>query len=352
MESILGDAFNFLEKEKHQKGGSEEFGHPRILIVGTGGAGNNTINRLTNMGLDGAETIAINTDRQHLAVIDADKKILIGRKLTKGLGAGGNPEVGRKAAEIGRGTLEDMLASSDMVFITAGMGGGTGTGVAPIVAEIAKDQGAIVVGMISTPFYVERGRVLVAEAGVESLRSVVDTLIVFDNNRLLDFAPNMPIEHAFSIMDQLIAEIIKGITETITQPSLINLDYADVKTIMSSGGVSFMAVGESRSHDRVEGVVRSTLSNPLLDVDYRGATGCLVHITGGPDLKLKEAAEISVALTKELDAQANVIWGARVRKDFDGKVRVMAIITGVRSPQVLGPREEDKAEISNIDVIR
>jgi cell division protein FtsZ len=346
MQSIVQEALKHTEKEREYRQSVTEddkfegFGMPRITIVGCGGAGNNTINRLYNIGIEGAETIAINTDKQHLDHIRADKKILVGKTLTRGLGAGGYPEVGAKAAELARGTLEEIFKESDLVFITAGMGGGTGTGVAPVVAEIAKEQGAIVVGMVSSPFRVERARTVKAEEGLDAFRSAADTVIVLDNNRLLDYVPNLPIEQAFSVMDQLIAETVKGITETITQPSLINLDYADIRAIMGCGGVAVMLVGDSKNQDKSTDVVRTALNHPLLDVDYRGATGSLVHITGGPDLSLKEAEEIAASLTYELSPDANVIWGARIRDDYEGKVRVLAIMTGVQSPQVLGSQSQ------------
>ena len=342
MESIVEEALRRCEMEKQrsqllQDEEEEEFGAPRILIVGCGGAGNNTINRLYNIGVDGAETIALNTDKQHLDMIDADTKVLVGKSITKGLGAGGDPEIGRCATELGRRTLETLLKDTDLVFVTAGMGGGTGTGAAPIVAQIAKAHGAIVVAMVSTPFNVERARLIKAEEGLEDLRRDADTVLVLDNNRLLEFVPNLPIDHAFSVMDQIIAETVKGIAETITQPSLINLDYADVRTIMNSGGVAAMLVGESRSQDKARDVVREAFNHPLLEVDLRGAKGSLIHITGGPDLTLKEAEEIAKALTSQLDPNANVIWGARVQKGYEGRVRVMSIVTGVQSAQVLGP---------------
>jgi cell division protein FtsZ len=343
MDSELGleGAFSLDLSEQELKLEDEGFGIPKILVIGCGGAGNNTINRLIDIDLVGAEAIAVNTDSQHLAMIEADRKILIGKKLTRGLGSGGRPEVGRKAAEMARPALEDLLRNADMVFITAGMGGGTGTGAAPVIARIAKEQGAIVICMVTTPFHIERARVLLAEEGLESLRETADTLIVLDNNRLMECVPNLPLESAFSVMDLLIAEIIKSIAETITQPSLINLDFADVRTVMSHGGSSFM---------------RQALKNPLLDVDCRGAGACLLHITGGPDMTLKEAASIAGTLTQEIDPRANVIWGARIRRDFKGKVRLMAIITGVLSAQVLGPLKKDskmdKEVIERIDVVR
>ena len=348
MHSIVENAMKYSEEERQKREntdielGLEDFGQPRIVIVGCGGAGNNTINRLSHVGIEGADTIAINTDKQHLDVISADKKILVGKSLTKGLGAGGFPEVGKRAAELARGTLEDVLKDADLVFVTAGMGGGTGTGAAPVVAEVAKEQGAIVVGMVSSPFRVERARTVSAEEGLEDLRGAADTVIVLDNNKLLDYVPNLPIEEAFSVMDQMIAETVKGISETITQPSLINLDYADIKTVMSCGGVAVMLVGETKSRDKSEDVVRAALNHPLLDVDYRGATGSLIHITGGPDLSLREAEEIATSLTYELDPRANVIWGARINKEYEGRVRVMAVMTGVRSAQILGPNGMEK----------
>lgn len=322
-ESIIGDEDDLL-------------GQPRIVIVGCGGAGNNTVNRLYHMQVDGAETIAVNTDKQHLDMIQADKRVLIGKSLTKGLGAGGFPDVGKRAAEMARPTLEKLLATADLCFITAGMGGGTGTGVAPVVAQIAKEQGAIVVGMVSYPFQVEKARLLRAEEGLQQLSNSADSVIVLDNNRLINYVPNLPLGQAFSVMDQLIAETVKGISETITQPSLINIDYADVRAIMSKGGVACMLVGESKQQNKAESVVHECLSHPLLDIDYRGATGSLIHITGGSDLTLQDAEEIASSLTYELDPHADVIWGARVNNDFEGKVRVMAIMTGVKSAQILG----------------
>lgn len=356
MQSFVQEALKYTEMEReyrNDKGENtagadfEDFGLPQIKICGCGGAGNNTINRLYNIGIDGAETIAVNTDKQHLDVIKADKKILVGKSLTRGLGAGGFPEIGKRAAELARSTLQEVLKDADLVFITAGMGGGTGTGTAPIVAQVAKENGAIVVGMVSTPFKVERARMVKAEEGIADLRSAADTVIVLDNNRLLEYVPNLPLEQAFSVMDQLISETVKGISETITRPSLINLDFADVKAIMNAGGVAVMLVGETKSQDKSENVVRTALNHPLLDVDYRGATGALVHITGGPDLTLREAENIAESLTYELDSHANVIWGARIQKDYEGKVRVMAIMTGVQSPNIMGAKGKKVASTND-----
>ncbi|MDE4907248.1 cell division protein FtsZ [Methanogenium marinum] len=340
MQNIIKEALKNAEQEKQIAreviGDDDLIGQPRIVIVGCGGAGNNTINRLYHMKVSGAETIAVNTDKQHLEMIQADKRVLIGKSLTKGLGAGGFPDIGKRAAEMARTTLEGLLADADLCFVTAGMGGGTGTGVAPVVAQIAKEQGAIVVAMVSYPFQVEKARLLRAEEGLEALSNAADSVIVLDNNRLMNFVPNLPLGQAFSVMDQLIAETVKGISETITEPSLINIDYADVRAIMGKGGVAVMLVGESKQQNKAENVVHECLNHPLLDIDYRGATGSLIHITGGSDLTLADAEEIASSLTYELDPHADVIWGARVRKEFEGKVRVMAIMTGVKSAQILG----------------
>lgn len=365
MDSLISEALERSSEEKKLRENKEEleqfeeFGKPQIVVCGCGGAGNNTVSRLHRIGVEGAETIALNTDKQHLEMAQADKRILIGKSLTKGLGAGGHPNMGKRSAELARGTLEEILEGADLVFVTAGMGGGTGTGAAPIIADIAREQGAIVVGMVSTPFHVERSRLKKAERGLEKLRKKADTVIVLDNNRLLDYVPDLPIEQAFSVMDQLIAETVKGLAETITQPSLINLDYADVKTIMECGGVAVMLIGETKDQNKSGQVVKEALNHPLLEVDYEGATGCLVHITGGSDLTLKESEQIAEELTYELDSDSNMIWGARINDEFQGKVRVMAIMTGVRSAQVVGENSKaiarqgkSKSKELDIDMIR
>jgi len=346
MQDIVNEALERDEQEQKQMDDVDGFGDPRIVIVGCGGAGNNTVNRLYNIGVDGAETIALNTDKQHLQMIEADTKILVGKSLTNGLGAGGDPSMGERATEMAQGTIKEVLGDADLVFVTAGMGGGTGTGAAPVVSKIAKEQGAIVVGMVSTPFNVERARTVKAEEGLERLRDEADSIIVLDNNRLLDYVPNLPIGKAFSVMDQIIAETVKGISETITQPSLINLDYADMTSIMNKGGVAVMLVGETQDKNKTDEVVKDAMNHPLLDVDYRGASGGLVHITGGPDLTLKEAEGIAQNITDRLEADANVIWGARIQEQYKGKVRVMAIMTGVQSAQVLGPTTQKQADKS------
>jgi cell division protein FtsZ len=320
------------------------FGTPRITIIGCGGAGGNTITRLHKLGVKGAETIAINTDKQALDLVEADHKLLIGSSLTRGLGAGGFPDVAERAARESSHELEQLLHDADLVFITAGMGGGTGTGSAPVVAELAKKNGAIVTGMVSTPFNVERARLIKADEGLDKLRTKADSTVVLDNNRLLEFVPNLPINQAFSVMDQLIAETVKGISETITLPSLINLDFADMKTIVDSGGLSVMLWGEADEDAGVETIVKEALNHPLLNVDYTGASGALVHITGGPNMSLKYVQDVAKTLTQDMDCYANVILGARVMPEFEGKCRVMAIMTGVQSPNLLSPQRSPAPE--------
>jgi len=331
---------DFIIKSALENSRSEEdwdVGQARILVVGIGGAGNNAADRLYRMGIQGARIVAMNTDKQHLDHREADTKLLLGKETCKGLGAGGFPEVGRKAAEESKNEIKEIVKDADMVFVVAGMGGGTGTGASPVVARIAKESGAIVIGVVTMPFKMERARIYKAESGLYELRQVSDTVIVIDNNRLLEVAGKLPIAQAFAVADELIATMIKGIVETIALPSLINLDYADVRAIMSRGGVAVIGVGESGSDNRAEEAVRKALSNPLLDVEYRGATGALIHVTGGPDMTLEEANLVGDLVTKELNKDAQVIWGARIDPKLEGKIRVMTIVTGVKSPHVLGP---------------
>ncbi len=311
-------------------------GQANIKVVGVGGAGNNMVGWLYKKGIKGAEIVACNTDQQHLNVTEADKKFVIGKELTRGLGCGGYPEKGAEAAQESLQEIKDALKSTDMAFICAGEGGGTGTGAAPIVAQIAKDAGAIVIGTVTMPFKIERARVDKAEFGLQQLRQSCDTVIVIDNNRLVNIAGNLPIQQAFAVANELISTMIKGIVETIAVPSLVNLDYADVKSIMTNGGVAAIGVGASDTTNKVEEAVKGALSNPLLDIDYKGATGALIHVHGGTDMTLDEVSKVGEMVTETLDDEANVIWGARVSEDMKGKLTVMTIITGVKSPWILG----------------
>ena len=311
-------------------------GKANIKVFGAGGAGCNTITWLFNKGINGATIYGLNTDALHLSITKADEKILIGKELTRGLGAGGLPSRGREAAKESLSELKKATSGADMVFICAGMGGGTGTGSAPVAAQLAKESGAIVIGVVTMPFECEKARIDKAEFGLQELRDVVDTAIVIDNNRLVDIAGNLPMEQAFAVANELVSTMIKGIVETITLPSLINLDYADVSTIMRGGDVAVIGVGEADSSMRVEEAVRQALTHPLLDVDYKGATGALVHITCGSDFKLDEFSGVGSLVTENLSPEAQVIIGARINKDFGSKVRVITIMTGVKSPYILG----------------
>lgn len=337
-----------------------EVGKANIKIIGAGGAGGNMVNWLYKKGIDGAEIIACNTDLQHINMIEADRKFLLGKDLTKGLGAGGFPNVGKESAEEAINEIKDSMKGADMVFVCAGMGGGTGTGSAPVIAKVAKEQGAIVIGTVTMPFKIERARVDKAEWGLQQLRQNTNTVIVIDNNRLVQVAGNLPVNQAFAVANELIATMIKGIVETIAVPSLVNLDFADVKAVMTDGNVACIGVGSSDTNNRVDEAVKGALSNPLLDISYDGATGAIIQIQGGHDMTLDEINRIGELVTESMDTSANVIWGARVSEEMKGKITVMTIMTGVKSPWVIGPvsakqqarsRQELSSELG-IEVLR
>ena len=329
--------------------------HIKIVTIGVGGAGNNTINRLIRTGVKGTELVAINTDKQHLNILhERAKKLLIGKSITKGLGAGGYPEIGAKAAEADRSSIEKVLEGAHLVFICTGMGGGTGTGAAPVVAQIAKEQGAITVAMVTYPFSVERVRRLKADEGINKMRQYADSVIVVDNNRLLKLVPNLPMNEAFNVADEILSRAIGGLVWTITQPSLINIDFADVRSIVTGGGVGFIAVGEGKGTDKVRAASEGVLKNRLLDVDFEGAKGALIHITGGADLTLGDAIKSGEIITERMDQEANIKWGARVLPGFDGKLEIVAIVCGVKGASVIGgPAEEKKSayEYNDIEMI-
>ncbi|MCC7568633.1 MAG: cell division protein FtsZ [Candidatus Methanofastidiosa archaeon] len=340
MKSIIANANRYTDGTNVP--GEDSFGRARIVVVGCGGAGNNTITRLHMLGgISGAQTLALNTDKQHLAITEADNKILIGRELTQGLGAGGDPERGYKAAEESRQEIKAVLDGAHLVFVTAGMGGGTGTGSASVVAEIAKAQGALVIGVVTLPFKMEGNpRQQKAEMGLNMLSSIADTVITLDNNKLLELVPNQPVNYAFSVADEVLAEMVKGLSETITTPSLVNLDFADIRAVMTSGGYAMIGVGESNTKNRAEEAVHEALKNKLLEVDYSHARGALVHVTGGPDMSLSEANMVGELICKQIGGEANVTWGARVDDNLRDSIRVMLILTGVTSPWISG-READ-----------
>ncbi|MCL5093319.1 MAG: cell division protein FtsZ [Candidatus Marsarchaeota archaeon] len=325
----------------------------KIAVCGLGGGGSNTVQRLSKSGIKGASLIAINTDAKHINSLDSSiKRILIGGPLTRGMGAGGFPEMGAKAAGYSRSDLESALQDYNLVFVTAGMGGGTGTGAAPVAAEIAKRNGAIVIGIVTFPFRLERVRLETAKKGVEELRKNTDTLVIIDNQRLVELYPNLAIEQAFKVADEVTSRAVRGITETVNVPSFINLDFADVKSIMNSGGIAMISIGEGKGANKVDDAVEDTLRNKLLDVDYEGATGVLLHITGGEDMTLGEANEVGRKLTEMAAPTANVLWGARIDPAYNGKIEVIAIFTGVKSPEIMSQsRQRDEGKGLGIDTL-
>jgi len=308
-----------------------------IKVVGTGGGGNNTIQRISEVGIVGAETIAVNTDAQDLLYTTADKKILIGRDLTKGHGAGSDPRIGEEAARETEQEIKKAFHGSDMVFITCGLGGGTGTGSAPVIAEIAKKVGALTVGIVTLPFNMEgQRRYENAVMGLEKMEQIVDTLIVIPNEKLLELAPDLPLHTAFKVADEILTSAVKGIAELVTKAGLVNLDFADIKAVMKGGGVALIGVGESDTENRAVEAVEKAVNNPLLDVDISGANGALINVVGGEDMTLDEARKVVETVSEKLDDDARIIWGAQISKDMEKTIRTMLIVTGVKSSQILG----------------
>lgn len=309
----------------------------KIKVIGIGGGGNNSLSRMREIGIKGGELIAINTDAQDLLYSNADQKILIGRELTKGLGAGSNPKVGEEAAKESQSEIKKKIGGSDMVFITCGLGGGTGTGAAPVVASIAKSTGALTIGVITLPFTIEgRKRIENAMNGLERMEAAVDTLIVIPNDKLLELAPELPLHTAFKIADEILTNAVKGTTELVTTSGLVNLDFADIQAVMRNGGVSLIGMGEADSQDRANEAVKKALENPLLDADISNASGALVNVIGGPDMSLDECKVIIETIGNKIDPNAKMIWGAQLADDMDKAVRVLLIITGVHSTQITG----------------
>jgi cell division protein FtsZ len=315
----------------------------RISVIGVGGAGCNCVNRLYQSGLKSARTVAINTDGKHLNMIGAQKKVLLGKTITRGLGAGGDLNIARKCADVDRDLLRNEIGENELVFLVAGMGGGTGSGASPAVAQIAREQGAIVVAMVTYPFALERVRLKKAQVALQELVKVCDTVVVVDNNRLATYVPNLPVNKAFELADSITTRAVTGISDTIMFPSLINVDYADVKTVMQGGGLSMISLGSGNGHNKVDDVVKDTLEHPLLDVNYEGAKGCLIHLEGGPDLSLGDAIKAGELLTQSFDEGANVKMGARISPQLKDGLRITAIITGVKSPFILGRKADEGA---------
>jgi cell division protein FtsZ len=304
-----------------------------IKVVGVGGGGTNAVNRMVDAGLTGCEFVAINTDAQALMMSDADMKLHIGSAATRGLGAGADPAVGQAAAQESRDELKEALKGADMVFVTAGEGGGTGTGAAPIVAELAHEIGALTVGVVTKPFAFEgRRRAQQAELGIDNLRDRVDTLIVIENDRLLQVVEKKTsVVDAFRMADDILRQGVQGITDLITVPGLVNLDFADVRTIMREAGSALMGIGEASGENRASEAARAAVSSPLLETSIEGATGILLNITGGPDIGLFEVNEAAEVVTSAADQNANVIFGAVIDDAAGDKVRVTVIAAGFGS---------------------
>lgn len=316
----------------------------KIKVIGVGGGGGNSLSRMKEIGIKGGELIAVNTDAQDLLYVNADQKILIGKELTQGLGAGSNPKIGEEAAKESASEIKRKISGSDMVFITCGMGGGTGTGAAPVIASLAKKQGALTIGVVTLPFTIEgRKRLENAREGLEKMERVVDTLIVIPNDKLLELAPELPLHTAFKIADEILTNSVKGVTELVTTGGLVNLDFADIKAVMTDGGVSLIGMGESDSAQRAVEAVEKAISNPLLDVDISNASGALVNIIGGPDMHLDECKTIIETIGERLSPDAKLIWGAQISADMEKSIRVLLIVTGVKSAQILGHGETIKS---------
>ncbi|MFF9399577.1 MULTISPECIES: cell division protein FtsZ [unclassified Streptomyces] len=312
-----------------------------IKVIGVGGGGVNAINRMIEVGLKGVEFIAINTDAQALLMSDADVKLDVGRELTRGLGAGANPAVGRKAAEDHREEIEEVLKGADMVFVTAGEGGGTGTGGAPVVANIARSLGALTIGVVTRPFTFEgRRRANQAEDGIAELREEVDTLIVIPNDRLLSISDRqVSVLDAFKSADQVLLSGVQGITDLITTPGLINLDFADVKSVMSEAGSALMGIGSARGDDRAVAAAEMAISSPLLEASIDGARGVLLSISGGSDLGLFEINEAAQLVSEAAHPEANIIFGAVIDDALGDEVRVTVIAAGFDGGQPPARRE-------------
>ncbi|WP_135663388.1 cell division protein FtsZ [Halorhabdus rudnickae] len=316
----------------------------KITVVGAGGAGGNTVTRMMEEGIHGAKLVAANTDAQHLAdEVKADTKILIGKKRTGGRGAGSVPKIGEEAAQENIEDIQQSIDGSDMVFVTAGLGGGTGTGAAPVIAQAAQEAGALTISIVTIPFTAEGERRRAnADAGLERLRSVADTVIVVPNDRLLDYAPSMPLQDAFKICDRVLMRSVKGMTELITKPGLVNVDFADVRTIMENGGVAMIGLGESDGDNKAQDSIRSALRSPLLDVEFDGANSALVNVVGGPDMSIDEAEGVVEEIYDRIDPDARIIWGASVNHEYEGEMETMIVVTGVESPQIYGKSEAER----------
>ena len=311
-----------------------------IKIIGCGGAGSNTINRCVAASISGAQLCAINTDAKHLLAIHAPKKILIGKNITRGLGAGAIPQVGEAAAKENEREIKDFLNGANIVFVTAGMGGGTGTGSAHYTARLAKELKALTIGVVTLPFKAE-GEVRMDNAldGLERLRRLCDTTIVIPNDKLLELVPKLPVDAAFKVADEILMQTIRGLTEIITKPGLVNLDYSDIMTVMNEGGVAFVGMGESdesNPEDRIQGAIDEALNSPLLgEIDLGEAKGALIRVVGGPDMTVSEAQKAAEVVGERINKHARLIWGCSVDPSIEGEVKVLLIVTGAKSSMLM-----------------
>ncbi len=315
-------------------------GKTNCYVVGVGGGGNNTVNRLMSTAIRDALCVCVNTDLQHLNSVKCNTTLLIGKKTTRGLGSGGKPELGKAAAEESYSEIQAMLTDADIVFVTCGLGGGTGTGAVPIIAEIAKNSGAIVIGVVTIPFSMEGGRKEKAYKGLEELQKHTDTVVIIENDKLLEIVPDLPIEEAFGVADEVLAKYIYSIISTVTQPSLINVDFADLKTVITNGGVTVCGIGEAKGDDRAKIAVHKALESPLINVDYSQGSAALIHVTGGSTMSLKEASSVVEIIREKLQPDAEVIWGTKVDPELNDLLRITIVISGVQSDQMIGMRKK------------
>ncbi|MGB2842979.1 MAG: cell division protein FtsZ [Halobacteriota archaeon] len=323
-----------------------------IKVSGCGGSGTNTIQRMTEEGIFGAELFALNTDAQHLLYAKVEKKLLIGKKTTRGLGAGSIPRLGEESAREDEEDIKAIVEDADMVFVTCGLGGGTGTGASPVVAQAAQDVGALTIGVVTLPFSAEGNvRRENTDAGLEMLREHTDTLIVIPNDKLLDIVPRLSLNDAFRVADDVLMRAVKGITELITKPGLINLDFADVRTVMKDGGMAMIGFGESDGQNKAIESVRKALSSPLLEVDVSDAKSALVNVTGGEDMTVEEAEGALQEVYKMMNPDARIIWGVQISPELKNTMRTLLVVTGVKSEQIYA-RKEMKKEKYGIEIVR
>ncbi len=327
---------------------------PKIYVVGSGGSGCNTINRMSEVGIYGAKLVTMNTDAQHLLKTHSEKKLLLGRKTTRGLGAGSNPSVGEAAAEESANEIKQMFEGIDLVFVTCGMGGGTGTGSAHVIAKAAKDAGALVVGVCTLPFTSEgKRRRENASVGLEKLKRVADTTIAIPNDKLLYYVPDLPLNAAFKAADLVLTNAVKGITELVTKPGLVNLDFADLRTVLEKSGSAMIGLGEVQGQDvkdRVLQAAEKALNSPLLDLDVHEADRALVNITGGSDMTLGEAESAVNAISSRIASNSHVIWGATIDESLENKsVRVLAVLSGVKQMEGTDPAQETELGLEFVD---